>query len=117
MKPEKVMYPDCHINFNTLTFLGPDALLRPCCFVNNARHWRQFTDWCDQNSLDWRTDLDITRGVKHVAESKTWNQLHLQLDKLHNMSLNDTEQVQHLAPQPCWEMCAGRHRRQHHKKR
>ena len=117
MKPTKAMYPDCHINPRAQTFLGPDGVLRPCCYVNNVRHWRQFTDWCEANQLNWREDLDITQGIDRVANSETWNRLHQLLDQLHNTYLTDTTSVEHLAPKPCWEMCSGKYRRVNHKTR
>ena len=61
-------------------FLGPDGYLRPCCYVNNSRDWKEFLTWIQDNNLDTEDLQMFDKGIDNVKNSNTWQLLKKQLE-------------------------------------
>ena len=61
-------------------FLGPDGYLRPCCYVNNSRDWKEFLTWIQDNNLDTEDLQMFDKGIDNIKNSNTWQLLKKQLE-------------------------------------
>ena len=80
METEIKLYPRCLMHKKHNVFLGPDGYLRPCCYVNNSRDWKEFLTWIQDNDLDTEDLQMFDRGIDNIKNSNTWQLLKKQLE-------------------------------------
>ena len=80
METEIKLYPRCLMHKKHNLFLGPDGYLRPCCYVNNSRDWKEFLTWIQDNNLDTEDLQMFDKGIDNVKNSNTWQLLKKQLE-------------------------------------
>ena len=80
METEIKLYPRCLMHKKHNVFLGPDGYLRPCCYVNNSRDWKEFLTWIQDNNLDTEDLQMFDKGIDNVKNSNTWQLLKKQLE-------------------------------------
>jgi len=80
METEIKLYPRCLMHKKHNVFLGPDGYLRPCCYVNNSRDWKEFLTWIQDNNLDTEDLQMFDKGIDNIKNSNTWQLLKKQLE-------------------------------------
>ena len=77
--------PRCLL-YNLPMFLSADNKLKPCCFLNTTKQWKEFIEWGKQRGFNVEHDLDITLyTVETIIESSIKNKIsYLTLFQIHH---------------------------------